>query len=143
MYTDAQLRPSEAQSLVGAAATTVSTNVIDLLSPSTNLGRGRPRRAYATAVQSFAGGTSVQAQLIQSANADLSSPDVLGSGPAVPVAQATAGGPPLLDVAIPDNTKRYVGYRFITVGTMTSGAVSAYVLADTDRQPYLPANTGF
>lgn len=143
MYTDAQLRPSQAQSLAGAAATTVSTNVIDLLSPATNLGRGRMRRAFSTAVQSFTGGTSVQVQLIQSANPDLSSPDVLATGPVVNDAQATAGGGPLLDVAIPDNTKRYVGFRYITLGTHTAGSVSSYVVADTDRQPYLPAQTGF
>jgi len=143
MITDAQLRPSQAQSLVGAAATTVSTNVIDLLSPATNVGRGRVRKAFVTATQTFAGGTSVQVQLLQSANADLSSPDVLATGNAVPVAQATSAGPPLMDIVIPDNTKRYIGFRYTTVGTMTAGAVSAYIVADTDRQPYLPSNTGF
>jgi len=143
MITDAQLRPSQAQSLVGAAATTVSTNVIDLLSPATNVGRGRARKALVTAVQTFAGGTSVQVQLLQSANADLSSPDVLATGNTVAVAQATSAGPPLMDIVIPDNTKRYIGFRYTTVGTMAAGAVSAYIVADTDRQPYLPSNTGF
>jgi len=142
MYTDAQLRPSQAQSLVGAAATTTSTNTIDLLSPSTNVGRGRPRRAYATAVQAFAGGTSVQALFVQSANADLSSADVLAAGPTYTDANATLGRV-LLDVVIPDNTKRYVGFQYVTVGTHTGGAVSAYIVADTDRQPYLPSQTGY
>lgn len=140
--TDAQLRPSQAQSLVGAGATTTSTNVIDLLSPATNLGRGRPRRALSVVTTAFAGGTSVQALLVQSANPDLSSSDTLATGPTVVTASATAGTK-LLDVAIPDNTKRYVGYKYVTVGTATAGAVSSYVLADTDQQPYLPANTGF
>lgn len=143
MYTDAQLRPSQVQSLVGAAATTVSTNVIDLLSPATNIGRGRARRAFVTATQTFTGGTSVQVQVIQSANADMSSPDVIATGNAVPVAQATSAGPPLLDIVMPDTTKRYVAFRYTTVGTMTAGAVSGYFVADTDRQPYLPSNTGF
>lgn len=142
MYTDAQLRPSEAQSLAGAAATTTSQNQIDLLSPATNLGRGRPRRAYSTVVAAFAGGTSVQALFVQSANPDLSSADVLATGPVFTDAQATLGRV-LLDVTIPDNTKRYVGFQYVTVGTHSAGSVSSYVVADTDRQPYLPSNTGF
>lgn len=142
MITDAQLRPSQAQSLAGAAATTVSTNTIDLLSASANIGRGRPRRAFATIVTAFTGGTSVKADFIQSANADLSSPDVLAAGLVVVTANA-AIGKKLLDVVIPDNTKRYVGFQYTTVGTTTTGAVSAYVVADTDQQPYLPAVTGY
>ncbi|HEX8421170.1 MAG TPA: hypothetical protein VF638_14285 [Sphingomonas sp.] len=141
MYTDAQLRPSQAQALT-AAGTTVSTNVIDLLSPSTNLGRGRPRKAYASVVTAMVGGTSVQAQFVQSANADLSSPDVLAVGLTTNTAQATVGRV-LIDVVIPDNTKRYVGFQYVVTGTFTAGAVSAYVLADTPQQPYLTANTGF
>lgn len=142
MYTDAQLRPSEGQSLAGAAATTTSTNVIDLLSGATNLGRGRVRRAYSVVTTGFAGGTNVQALLVQSDNADLSNSDTLATGPLVATAQAGIGRV-LLDVAVPDNTKRYVGYKYVTIGTYTGGAVSSYILADTDRQPYLPAQTGF
>lgn len=141
-YTDAQLRPSQAQSLAGAAATTVSTNTIDLLSPNANIGRGRPRRAYSTITTAFTGGTSVQANFVQSANADLSAADVLAAGPVVLTANATLGRK-LLDVVIPDNTKRYVGFTYTTVGTTTAGAVSSYIVADTDQQPYLPSNTGF
>jgi len=140
MYTDAQLRPSQAQSLAGAAATTVSTNTIDLLSPSTNIGRGRPRRASAYATTAFVGGTSVKVDLIQSANPDLSSPDILASGSVVTTPTL---GRKLLDVVVPDNTKRYIGFQYTTVGTYTAGAVSSYINADTDQQPYLPAQTGF
>lgn len=142
MYTDAQLRPSQAQSLAGAAATVNSTNTIDLLSPATNVGRGRPRRAFSTVTTAFAGGTSVQVNFVQSANADLSSPDILAAGPTFTTANATLGRV-LLDVVIPDNTKRYVGFTYTTVGTMSAGAVSSYVVADTDRQPYLPSQTGY
>lgn len=142
MITDAQLRPSQAQSLAGAGATTTSTNTIDLLSGATNLGRGRPRRAYSTVVTAGAGGTNVQALFVQSDNADLSASDTLATGPVVVTANATPGRT-LLDVAIPDNTKRYVGFKYVTTGTFTALAVSSYVVADTDRQPYLPSNTGF
>jgi hypothetical protein len=141
MITDAQLRLSQAQSLIGAAATTVSTNTIDLLSANTNLGRGRPRKIFAEITTALAGGTSVRAEFIQSANSDLSSPDVLVVGPTFADAAALAGVK-LLDVTIPDNTKRYVGVQYVTIGTHSAGQVWAGVVADTDRQPYLPANTG-
>lgn len=142
MYTDAELRPSQAQSVVGAAGNYVSTNTIDLLAAVNNQGRGRPRRAYAVMTTALAGSTNIKAQYIQSANADLSSPDVLIDGPVIAAANAVAGAV-LLDAALPDNTKRYVGFRFVTTGTnATTGAVSAYLVADTDYNPYLPSNTG-
>ena len=91
MYTDAELRPSQAQSVVGAAGNYVSTNTIDLLAAVNNQGRGRPRRAYAVMTTALAGATNIKAQYIQSANADLSSPDVLIDGPVVAAADAVAG----------------------------------------------------
>jgi len=142
MYTDAELRPSQAQSVVGAAGNYVSTNTIDLLAAVNNHGRGRPRRAYVVMSTALAGATNIKAQYIQSANADLSSPDVLIDGPVVAAAAAVAGAV-LLDAALVDNTKRYVGFRFVTTGAnATTGAVSAYLVADTDYNPYLPSNTG-
>ncbi len=142
MYTDAQLRPSEGQSLAGAAATTTSTNTIDLLSANANMGRGRQRRAIAKVTTAFTGGTSVQALFVQSDNADLSSSDTLSAGAVVADAAATLGAT-LLDVVVPDNTKRYVGFKYVTLGTHTTGAVWAGTVADTDRQPYLPSQTGY
>lgn len=142
MYTDAELRPSQAQSVVGAAGNYVSTNTIDLLAAANNQGRGRPRRAYAVMTTALAGATNIKAQYIQSANADLSSPDVLIDGAVVTAANAVAGAV-LMDAALIDNTKRYVGFRFVTTGSDASaGAVSAYLVADTDYNPYLPSNTG-
>lgn len=142
MYTDAQLRPSEAQSVVGAAGNYVSTNTIDLLAAVNNHGRGQPRRAYVVMSTALAGATDIKAQYIQSSNADLSSPDVLIDGAVVTAANAVAGAV-LMDAALPDNTKRYVGFRFVTTGlNATTGAVSAYLVADTDYNPYLPSNTG-
>ncbi len=142
MYTDAQLRPSNAQSLTGAGATTVSTNTVDLLSANTNLGVGAMRRGYVIASTAFTGGTNVKVEYIQSAAADLSSPDVLATGATIADASATIGAV-LFDQVLPANTKRYVGYRYTTTGTHTTGAVSAFFLTDVDHQPYYPANTGF
>lgn len=142
MITDAQLRFSLAQSLAGAAATTVSTNSEDLLAANRNLGRGQPMRGIVTVDTAFTGGTSVQVQYIQSANSNLSSPDVLASGPVVTDANATIGAK-LFDQQLPDNTKRYVGFQYVTVGTHTTGALSAHIVSDTDFNPYLPAVTGY
>ena len=142
MYTDAQLRPSDAQDLAGGAATTVSTNSIDLLSANRNLGRGQQMRAIVTPDEAFAGGTSLEVQLVQSDNADLSSPDVIASSGTIAEADIPSAAP-IFDVAMPDNTKRYIGFRYVTVGTHTAGTVSAHIVSDTDYQPYLPANTGY
>lgn len=142
MITDAQLRCSNNQSLTGAAATTLSTNTIDLLSANTNMGIGQRRRVRVQVGTAFTGGTSVQANYVQSANADLSSADILATGTAVVDASAVAGKV-LMDIIAPNNTKRYVGIQYVTVGTHTTGTIGfAGIVADTDQQPYLPANLG-
>ncbi len=139
--TDAQNRPSLAQSLAGAAATTVSTDSIDLLTANRNIGRSYPMRAQAVIVTTFTGGTSVKADLITSASSNLSSPTVIASGLTVATANATAGTE-ILDVSIPGTAQRYLGFQYTTVGTTTTGAVTAHILAETDNQPYITSNTG-
>lgn len=143
MYIDAQNQFSSAQSLVGAAATTVSTNVIDLLSAGRNPGRGYPRRILANVGTPFAGGTSVQAQVIQSASSDMSSPTVLISGPVVAEASLVAGAE-ILDVPIPDVSKRYLAVQYVTLGTHSAGTVTAEVVETTDNfNNVIPAVTGY
>lgn len=143
MYTDAQNRPTTvSQAITGAAGTTVSTDSIDLQTANRNIGRSFPMRAHVVVTTALAGGTSIQAQLIQSANANLSSPDVLASGAVVPLASAIAGAE-LLDVPIPGTSKRYLGFQFVTVGTFSgAGAVQGNIVAETDNQPYITMNTG-
>lgn len=142
MITDAQNRPSNNQSIAAAAGTIVSTDRIDLLSANRNVGRSFPQRMVVSVTTALAGGTSIQAQLVESANADGSSPTVLASGPVVALASATAGAE-LLDVPIPGTSKRYLGVQYVTLGTFTgAGTVSAHVVAETDNQPYLTMNTG-
>ena len=140
--TDAQNRPSNNQAITGAAATTVSTDSIDLLTANRNVGRSFPMRAQVVVTTALAGGTNIIAELIESANSDLSSPTVLATGPTVTTAAAVAGKE-LLDVAIPGTTKRYLGFQYTTTGTFSgAGAVSAHILAETDNQPYITMNTG-
>lgn len=141
MYTDAQLRLSSAQSLAAVAGTYNSTNTIDLLSPFVNAGIGEPIRLLTTVDTAFVGGTSVRVEVIQSAAADLSSPDILVTGPTLLTAALVVGAR-LLDAPLPQNTKRYIGVRYITVGTFTAGAVSTNGIEDVDHMTYLPMNTG-
>ena len=85
MYIDAQLRLSGGQALAGTG-TVVSTNNVDLLSANRNIGRGQPMRLVVTVDTTLAGGTGLTVEYIQSANADMSAPDVLGTftAPATP-----------------------------------------------------------
>jgi len=140
--TDAQNRPSLAQSLAGAAATTVSTDSIDLLTANRNIGRtGYPPRAQVIVSTVGAGGTNVIAQLITSASSNLSSPTVIATGPTV-VTASLAAGAEILDVPIPGTAQRYLGFQYTTTGTYTTLAVTAHILAETDNQPYIASNTG-
>lgn len=142
MITDAQNRPSNQQAITGGPTTIVSTDSIDLLSANRNVGRSFAMRMHAVVTTALAGGTSIQAQLIQSANANLSSPDVLASGPVVPLASAIAGAE-ILDVPVPGTTKQYLGVQYVLLGAFTgAGKVSAHVVAETDNQPYPVMNTG-
>ena len=142
MITDAQLRFSQAQSLIGAAAATLSTNVVDLLSANSNPGMIDRARIYVTAKDTFVGGTSVQVDVLQSATADLATPDVLATSGAIAVADA-ATGDVLLDIHMPNTSKQFLGLRYTTVGTnTTAGSVDANVVETVDHQPYVPSNTG-
>jgi FlaG/FlaF family flagellin (archaellin) len=138
MITDAQLRFSLLQDLAGAAATTVSTNAVDLLSANSNPGAVDRARIIVQATEAFAGGTSVKVEVIQSANADLSSPDVLATGAVVTTANATLGAV-LFDQHVPNTTERYLGVQYTT---MTAGMVDANTVETVDHQPYVPSNTG-
>lgn len=78
---------------------------------------------------------------MQSANANLSSPDVLASSGAVVEANLTAGKN-VLRIGIPPNTKRYVGLQFVSSGTHTNGTIDAVVVFDTDTNRIYPYETG-
>lgn len=114
-------------------ATAYCTNPMDLGATATgphgsvvkDLGKGLPPHIFVGVVTTFAGGTSVQAQLVQSANADLSSHDVLTQTDAIAVASLVAGYQFRLGTVPPGVTKRYLGIRYVVVGTPTAGAVDA------------------
>lgn len=142
MIVDSQLRLSGPAQPVAGTGTLTGTNAVDLLSANRNIGRGQDMRIAVTVDTTCTGGTSIQPQLIESANADLSSPNVIASGPVTATAGLTAGAK-IWDAALPDNTRRYYGIQYVRVGTFTAGAVSAHVVSDTDFNPYIPSVTGY
>lgn len=139
MITDAQTRFSDKQAVT--TGTQVSTNSYDAGS-ARDIGRGADLRVKVTADVAFTGGTSIQVNIIESANADLSSPTVLSTGPTVAEANAIAGAT-LLDRHMPQSSRRYIGLQFVSVGTHTAGTVTGGIVLDTDSNTYFPANTGF
>jgi len=142
MTMDAQARPSLAQSVIANGATVVSTDSIDLLTANRNPGRGGPMRMVSNVVTSLVGGTSIQAQLIESAAGNLGSPTVLAEGPVVAVADAVAGAE-LFDQRVPDTSKLYLGMQYVIVGNVTAGAVTSGIVASTPRpSTEIEMNTG-
>lgn len=133
MITDAQLTYADNQAVTVTAA---SANQIDTTT-ARNLERSgaRAARIVALVTTAFAGGTSLQVTIRQSAAADMSSPDILFSGPVVALA-ALLKGAVLLDTPIPSpagvTPKRYWDVNFVVVGTMTAGAAWVGIVLDDE-----------
>jgi hypothetical protein len=139
MITDAQAKFSDAQAVT--TGTQVSTNAYDM-GIARDIGRGRQLRVVANVGTAFTGGTSLQTNVIESANSDLSSPTVIATGAVIAEASLTAGAS-LVDIALPKTSKRYLGLQFVTVGTHTAGTVNGGIVMDSDSNTTFPANTGF
>ncbi len=135
MITDALLRVSDAQAVT---TTAVSTNTIDLGS-ARDIGAGENLNVNFNVGTAFAGGTSTEFQVITSASADLSSPTVIGSSGAIATAGLTAGKRVAVRVnpQINSNGQRYVGTRYVVVGTNSAGTVTAdFVHGVQDQKSY-------
>lgn len=131
MITDAQLRFSSAQAITTGAVN--STNVVDLTTAD-DIARGLPMRAKATVGTTFTSGGAgtLQAQLVTSTAAALTSPTVLFDTGAVALGTLVAGYD-LFDIVVPKTAKRYIGIVY-TEGTadMTAGTVNAGLVVDTE-----------
>lgn len=126
---------------ITSTGTTYSNSYDTGVTPG-NLGRGRPIRAKITVDTTFTSGGSatLQVNYVQSANSDLSSPDILATGLAAAVATLIAGTY-VVDYVIPDNTKRYVGFQIVVaVAAMTAGAATAALILESNS-PLYPAAT--
>lgn len=144
MITDAQLTFSDAQAVTASAA---SANQIDL-TQARNLGRtgAQGLRIVVLVTTAFATLTSLQVQVRQSAAANMASPDVIATGPAVGVAALTRGAK-VLDIPFPDPdptaAKQYLDLNYVVAGSnATAGAVSAYIVMDDEGGHYLLGTTG-
>ena len=130
MMTDALLQLSSAQAVTSTA---VSTNTIDL-SQARDVGGLNDLFVTFTIDENFATATSVEFQIITSANANLSSGNVIASTGAIVIAQLTAGRKPIA-VAIPESIltslpigQRYLGANYVVAGSAaTTGKISATV----------------
>lgn len=134
MLLDKQNLLSDAQQVVGAAGNFLSTNTIDLRATGTtsqgaaviaDFGRGQDVQVLAQVVSAFAGGTSVEAQLVMADDAALTSNlTVLQSTGAIATASLVPGYQFRL-AAVPHGiTKRYLGLRYVTLGVFAAAGSS-------------------
>ncbi len=130
---------SDQQTIAAVASTIASTYSVDVGAAGTdNMGNtpiqdiGRTPvdlLVQVTETVTSAGAATVTFQLIHSDNADLSSPTILATTPAIALATLVAGYQARLGMA-PGVTKRYIGVQYVIgTATTTAGKVTAGLLA--------------
>lgn len=143
MYQDLQSTFSQAQTIVGVAATNIpSTNVLDMGAPANvkrlALGQNPQVNKFdaphipleIAVVQALTGASGgVRVDIIQSANENMSSPDVLYSY-TIPAANFVVGfRVPIKELPMGIN-KRYVALRYAPLtSNSTTGAITAFIPA--------------
>lgn len=135
MITDKLLRVSENQAVT---VTAVSTDTIDL-KVARDMGEGHNLFMNFAVTAALTGGTSVKFEVISSANANLSSPTVIGSSDAIVTADLTAGKNVAVAInpQIASNGQQYLGARYTVSGTYSAGTVTADVVETVqDGQKY-------
>lgn len=111
----------------GGAGTVTSTNVYDLQT-ARDIMKGNTLLVPIEVTASFAGGTSMQAQLVQADDAAISvNVHVLSTTGATPTANLTAGTRFVLECgrADPYANQRYLAVQYVIVGAMSAGSVFA------------------
>ena len=135
MITDKLLRVSEDQAIT---TTAFSTDTIDL-GVARDVGEGTPLYMNFAVTTALANGTSVKFEVVSSANANLSSPTVIGSSDAIVTASLTAGKNVVVRINpdIAGKGARYLGARYTVSGTYNAGKVTADVVETIgDGQKY-------
>jgi hypothetical protein len=130
MYVDAFTLVSDSQAV---SATGFSTNTIDLsnVTPKRDVSVGEPI-GFAVNIEVAGdfttGDETYTIEAVQSDNANLSSPDVIGSR-LLSAAQRAVGQ--LIFIPLGEVTKRYVGLRYTLAGTTPSITVSAWLTSQS------------
>ena len=135
MITDSLLRVSEDQAVTSTA---YSTNTIDL-SVARDVGEGTALYMNFALTEAFANGTNITFEVVTSANANLSSHDVIGSSDAIVTASLTLGKNIVvrLNPDIAGKGQRYLGARYTVAGTYNAGKVTADIVETIgDGQKY-------
>lgn len=153
MITDNNLLLESSRTDVRAAGTYVSGNTLDL-SVARDIGAGaQPLKCLWNVEVAYLGGTSIQFEQIISANANLSSPDIVDQGVVVPLANLVINAlivryvPELLGSSgsgvtgaggIGSTGKRYYGTQEISLGTFTAGQHSCRLITDVIDVKHYP-----
>lgn len=135
MITDKLLRVSEDQAVT---TTAVSSDTIDL-KVARDMGEGHNLFMNFAVTAALTGGTSVKFEVISSANANLSSPTVIGSSDAIVTADLTTGKNVAVAInpQIASNGEQYLGARYTVSGTYSAGTVTADIVETVqDGQKY-------
>lgn len=135
MITDKLLRVSEDQAIT---TTAFSTDTIDL-GTARDIGEGTALYMNFCVTTALANGTSVKFEVVTSANANLSSPTVVGSSDVILTAALTQGKNVVVRINpdIAGKGKRYLGARYTVAGTFNAGKVTADVVETIgDGQKY-------
>ncbi len=132
MYVDAFGLVSDSQAVT---ATAFSTNTIDLSNATVKRQIGTGEEVgfgvnVEVAADFTSGNETYTFEVVQSANADLSSPDVIGSVTHT-AATLVAGYLFFLPIPIGQPTKRYIGLRYTVGGTTPTITVSAWLGAQS------------
>ena len=131
-YTDAENTLSASQAVTSTA---FSTNTIDL-SQARDIGAGEEINIYVNVEQTVAaaGAATLNIQVVTSANANLSSPTIIGQTDAIPKASLPVGTQVLVPIPrslINKLGQRYLGLQYtVTTGPLTAGIFSAGVMFD-------------
>lgn len=151
MYVDNLLVVSGAVSAAGVVSgqtvtgtgNVLSTNTIDLLQ-ARDIGEGNDLlKLRAEVLTAFAGATSVEFQAIIADDAGLTTNvTVIGTTGAIPLAQLTAGARFAAELSprLGNKGQRYLGGRFVIVGTSSAGAAFVDFGAEyQDGQKFYPS----
>ena len=123
--------------------TQVSTDKYDTgLANHPNINTGRELQVLVLVTTTFLGGTSLQVNVIESPNADLSSPTVIHTGQVV-VEAGLLAGTRLIATTLPRTSKRYIGLQFVSVLTHTAGAIWGGLVRDIDDTAFPAFVTGY